>query len=342
VQELDEYALRHSAASLRLLKSDLVEMLDGRGVPYKKSETKAKLMEHWVRDVLAEQPESYILEILECLRSGAPTNEEIAKARLSGNADLSDAVDLLATMDFESAQAFPDMAKAQKNRRTSAQPVPARTEVEEPDEDEASCPGEEVGSGADPEAGSESPLSEKDLGDFWEGMVDDIGSHEDDEASEGMLVEGEGTGSPAITEAEVQALFADDESSAEEMGASAGPSRPASSRIYTSPEALRLLCPGGNVLKGVSVTQDFRENRFKAKYEADDIEHLEEILQQKEFSRSYQIRTPREALEAVLEWVWAKHALLTGEVRPPTAFVDFLGEDALKDLLNPDLGHLVR
>ncbi len=93
---------------------------------------------------------------------------------------------------------------------------------------------------------------------------------------------------------------------------------------------------------GISLTQDFRENRFKAKYDADP-EGLEGEFRQRDFSRSYKKgRTAREALSLVTDWLWTKHLLCTAEERPPEAQIDFLGAENLQTLLNPPLGQLVR
>jgi hypothetical protein len=125
------------------------------------------------------------------------------------------------------------------------------------------------------------------------------------------------------------------------VSALAGATR--ATRSFSSPEILKLLCP---VAPGVTLAQDFRENRFKGEYEAELPGPTMGIYSQKTFSRSYMGRTTREALELVLGWLWQKHILLTSETQPESATIEGViaafGAEALAEVLSPAMGHIER
>jgi hypothetical protein len=113
-------------------------------------------------------------------------------------------------------------------------------------------------------------------------------------------------------------------------------------KVYTSPDILKSLCPGANIVPGIGLFQDFRENRFNARYE-ESSEFLPPKYQQKTFSRSYErVRTTEEALRLCSDWLWEKHLLLKSEARPVGATIEALGAEALHDALYPEMGHIVR
>jgi hypothetical protein len=102
---------------LKLLKDDIVSLLRFRNVEHKKSETKAALLTLLLKDAFAGEPDDVIVSIL-ARYSASKENADVKLAsRLSKNSDLSDAVDALASMDPDTAQAFPELTKAQKFRR---------------------------------------------------------------------------------------------------------------------------------------------------------------------------------------------------------------------------------
>jgi hypothetical protein len=303
-----------------------------RGVVFHASETRGQLLEVLVRAVFAKESEATIDEILECHRKGGARDnmESRAQDHLYTNKDTSDAVDVLGTMDFESAQAFPELSRAQTHRRKSAQADTVHTESHEAAEVVAAA---EVVETTKPKLEAEE--DEEMMEDFWAGMIEEQQySPESPATGEAALPEPEA----AVGEAEegLEGLFAED--------VRAGPR---SANLFSSPEVLKELCPGKNALPGVSLTQDFRENRFKARYEAGGSEELPAPCNQKDFSRAYRSnRSPREALDLVVDWLWNKHALLTGDTRPDVVTVDHLvaqfGEEQMAEILNPAIGQIVR
>jgi hypothetical protein len=112
--------------------------------------------------------------------------------------------------------------------------------------------------------------------------------------------------------------------------------------IETRNAILQRMCPAGTRLE-----QDLVENRFVATYKrkppTDRIVH-ELSYNQGIFGRSYKnVRSTRDALELVLEWVWGKHQFLTGEASPSTsALLDALIAEEREFLLAPEMGTLVR
>ncbi len=84
------------------------------------------------------------------------------------------------------------------------------------------------------------------------------------------------------------------------------------------------------------------ENRFVAKY-VGAVPGQDKMFSQSLFGRSYkQVRSPSQALDVVLTWIWQKHGFLTSKVRPPTAFVNALIDEERAFLLATPLGTLKR
>jgi hypothetical protein len=102
---------------MRLLKADIIAMLHERGVDFKKSLLRVDLLKILLQSVFADATEEYIAELMAGFGAAAKTAEEQASDRLAKDPDLSEALDALAGMDADSAQAFPELAKAQKARR---------------------------------------------------------------------------------------------------------------------------------------------------------------------------------------------------------------------------------
>ncbi len=114
-----------------------------------------------------------------------------------------------------------------------------------------------------------------------------------------------------------------------------------------SERILALLCPGRGTLPNVSLSLDLIENRYVADYKTDLVAELavvlDHTLRQVQYGRSYKtIRSPRAALELVLDWVWTKHGHVANEVRPAEASIDNLSAGDRDFLLNPPLGTLKR
>ncbi len=91
------------------------------GLKFKKSDSKGKLLDKLVRHLFPEKSDAEVNDILAKHKYSRVLSEDekLAKA-LSENRDLSDAVDMLASLDHDTAQAFPEFNKAQKIRRSPA------------------------------------------------------------------------------------------------------------------------------------------------------------------------------------------------------------------------------
>jgi hypothetical protein len=191
-------------------------------------------------------------------------------------------------------------------------------------------------------------LDEAEMHSFWEDMMDDVWepavhppaptNFGDDDQHLFDDEHGAPAGHPPA-----QPRFEDDDLPLAALLPEGQGGRTLSMRLFSSPDVLKLLCPSA---QGVALTQDFREHRFKAKYVAESDDMTEGVYAQKEFSRTYTTRTPRDALQLVCEWLWTKHAMVTGELCPQEADIDDIvanfGEAAVADVLSPAMGNFDR
>jgi hypothetical protein len=114
---LDRYALQKKE-SMKLLKEDIVRLLRIRKVTFKKSDKKRVLFEALLRDACSDLGEEEIQTLLAWHTAAeSKTEDQKMSEKLGADKNLSDALDMLGSMDFESAQAFPELAKVQKMRR---------------------------------------------------------------------------------------------------------------------------------------------------------------------------------------------------------------------------------
>ena len=96
------------------------------------------------------------------------------------------------------------------------------------------------------------------------------------------------------------------------------------------PELLRYL-PGGCELPHISLSRAIRVPSYTAYYDHAAPEGSLKVYQQKSKTRSWNNTKvfEKEALDVCLDWVWAKHELLTGEKRPADLQVDVAILEAL-------------
>jgi hypothetical protein len=105
---------------LKLLKEEVITLLRLRGIEHSKKETKSALVEKLVRHAFDGDPQADIEAIVRLNTAAPKAQEDRIIEELSKDTNLSMAVDALQSMDPDTAQAFPEMVKAQKLMRNPA------------------------------------------------------------------------------------------------------------------------------------------------------------------------------------------------------------------------------
>jgi hypothetical protein len=153
-EQLDAAALRQGG--LKLLKDDIVKLLKFRGVEHKAGMKKAELLRLLVEHAFAGEGQDIVGAVMAKHAAGAKSQDEVLVDKLNANPQLAEVVDMLPTLDFESAQAFPELTKAQKLRTNPTFKAWAEFEAR-------SREGNHAGMGSDAEPkGRKRPLDEDD------------------------------------------------------------------------------------------------------------------------------------------------------------------------------------
>ncbi len=138
---------------VQLTKADIMALLTSRGVKFRKGSKKQDLIETLARHCFPDMDDDGIQAIVAgcCFKAFKNEDERIAD-QLASSKELSLAVDALAELDQETAQAFPEMSKAQKNRRATP-PLPPPKKASTPESSSSSSPSESEELDEEPHAG---------------------------------------------------------------------------------------------------------------------------------------------------------------------------------------------
>jgi hypothetical protein len=111
------FALRHNK-SISLVKRDLIALLKDLGLEPKKGATKKDLIKNLVHLVFEGEDPEVVEAILAALLAVRKSQDEEMVERLEKDENLTEAIEMLATMGEESAQAFPEITKTLKAKRS--------------------------------------------------------------------------------------------------------------------------------------------------------------------------------------------------------------------------------
>ena len=112
---------------------------------------------------------------------------------------------------------------------------------------------------------------------------------------------------------------------------------PGPREVLASACVTRLL-PGAGALKDVGIALDTKNasGRWHGRYKAHVPAGTSKLLKQDTHGKAFAIAGRRAALEDVLQWLWAKHELLTGTTRPATACIEAIDPAEWGDALNDE------
>jgi hypothetical protein len=113
-EPLDKAALR--AGHVKLLKADICQLLKFRQIAFKSSMLKAALLRLLIESAFEGEGQEVIESIIAKHSAAARSQDQVLVEKLQKNPQLADVLDLLPTMDQDTAQAFPEFSKAQKIR----------------------------------------------------------------------------------------------------------------------------------------------------------------------------------------------------------------------------------